>query len=125
MKDLTEVLLEFGEVPEKVVRGTLLGLTSRIVKRSPVDTGRFRNNWQATVGSPATGQKTGTDKTGESAVGEARAAVNKLQMGQDFYLSNNLPYAHRLEFGWSKQAPNGMLRLSIAELQQRMNEAGK
>lgn len=125
MKDLTEALLEFGEVPEKVVRGTLLGLTSRIVKRSPVDTGRFRNNWQASTGTPATGQVQGTDKTGNKAVDAARTQVNKLEMGQDFYLSNNLPYAHRLEFGWSKQAPSGMLRLSIAELQQRMNEAGK
>jgi len=125
MKDLTEVLLEFGEVPEKVVRGTLLGLTNRIVKRSPVDTGRFRNNWQASTGTPETGQVQGTDKTGNKAVDAARTQVNKLEMGQDFYLSNNLPYAHRLEFGWSKQAPNGMLRLSIAELQARMNEAGK
>ena len=125
MKDLTDVLLEFGEVPEKLVRGTLLGLTSRIIKRSPVDTGRFRNNWQATTNAPAAGQVQGSDKTGNKAVDAARTQVNKLQMGQDFYLSNNLPYAHRLEFGWSKQAPNGMLRLSIAELQQRMNEAGK
>ena len=125
MKDLTEALLEFGEVPEKVVRGTLLGLTNRIVKRSPVDTGRFRNNWQASTGTPATNQVQGTDKTGNKAVDAARTQVNKLEMGQDFYLSNNLPYAHRLEFGWSKQAPSGMLRLSIAELQQRMNEAGK
>jgi hypothetical protein len=125
MKDLTEALLEFGEVPEKVVRGTLLGLTNRIVKRSPVDTGRFRNNWQASTGTPATGRVQGTDKTGNKAVDAARTQVNKLEMGQDFYLSNNLPYAHRLEFGWSKQAPSGMLRLSIAELQQRMNEAGK
>lgn len=125
MKDLTEALLEFGEVPEKLVRGTLLGLTNRIVKRSPVDTGRFRNNWQASTGTPATGQVQGTDKTGNKAVDAARTQVNKLEMGQDFYLSNNLPYAHRLEFGWSKQAPSGMLRLSIAELQQRMNEAGK
>lgn len=125
MKDLTEALLEFGEVPEKLVRGTLLGLTSRIIKRSPVDTGRFRNNWQATTNAPATGQVQGQDKTGNKAADAARTAVNKLEMGQDFFLSNNLPYAHRLEFGWSKQAPNGMLRLSIAELQQRMNEASK
>ena len=138
MKDLTDVLLEFGEVPEKLVRGTLLGLTSRIIKRSPVANpstwknprkghvgGRFRGNWQATVGAPAAGVLDSKDRAGDKTVDAARTQINKLQMGQNFYLSNNLPYSHRLEFGWSGQAPNGMLRLSIAELQQRMNEAGK
>ena len=125
MKNLTDAILEFGKVPEQLVRGTLFGLTSRIIKRSPVDTGRFRNNWQASTGTPETTQKTGAIRSEEQVVAEARAAVNKLEMGQDFYLSNNLPYAYRLEYGWSKQAPSGMLRVSIAELQQRMNEAAK
>jgi hypothetical protein len=30
-------------------------------------------------------------------------------------ISNNEPYAYRVEFGWSTQAPNGMLRVTILE----------
>lgn len=37
-------------------------------------------------------------------------------------LSNDKPYAHRVEFGWSSQAPEGMLRKSIAEFPKIVNE---
>lgn len=125
MKDWTQATLEFAGIPERVIRGTLFGVASRIIKRSPVDTGRFRNNWQASVNSPATGVTTATDKTGNASVQEASALINKFQIGSTFYLTNNLPYANRLEFGWSKQAPSGMVRITVAEIEQRMKEALK
>jgi hypothetical protein len=125
MKDWTTATLEFAEYPEKVVRGTLFGLTNRIVKRSPVDTGRFRNNWQASVNSINTATTPTADRSGSQAINKARGTINALKMGSTFYLSNNLPYAKRLEYGWSKQAPSGMIRLSVAELQARMKEADK
>jgi hypothetical protein len=124
-KSWTEATLEFAGIPEKIVRGTLLGLTSRIVKRSPVDTGRFRNNWNASINSMNQTTTETVDRSGASAINKARATINALEMGSTFYLSNNLPYSQRLEYGWSDQAPSGMLRISVAELQARMNEANK
>lgn len=125
MKDWTQATLEFAGIPEKVIRGTLFGLAGRIIKRSPVDTGRFRNNWQASVNTINTATTNSVDRSGASSISEARKTIESLKMGGTFYLSNNLPYARRLEYGWSKQAPNGMLRRSVAELQARMNEANK
>lgn len=125
MKDWTQATLDFAGIPEKIVRGTLYGLTNRIVKRSPVDTGRFRNNWQASVNTINTATTESVDRSGSGAINKARGTINRLEMGSTFYLSNNLPYAQRLEYGWSKQAPSGMLRISVAELQARMNEANK
>ena len=124
-KNWTQATLEFAGIPEKIVRGTLLGLTSRIIKRSPVDTGRFRNNWNASINSMNQTTTETVDRSGASAINKARATINTLEMGSTFYLSNNLPYAQRLEYGWSDQAPRGMLRISVAELQARMNEANK
>ncbi len=124
-KNWTQATLEFAGIPEKIVRGTLLGLTSRIIKRSPVDTGRFRNNWNASINSMNQTTTETVDRSGASAINKARATINTLEMGSTFYLSNNLPYAQRLEYGWSDQAPSGMLRISVAELQARMNEANK
>lgn len=125
MKDWTQATLEFAGIPERVIRGTLFGVASRIIKRSPVDTGRFRNNWQASVNSPAVGVSTATDKTGNRAVQEASGLINSFQMGSTFYLTNNLPYANRLEYGWSDQAPSGMVRITVAEIEQRIKEAAK
>ena len=125
MKDWTQATLEFAGIPDRVIRGTLFGVASRIIKRSPVDTGRFRNNWQASVNSPAVGFTPAMDKTGNKAVQEASGLINSFQMGSTFYLTNNLPYANRLEYGWSNQAPSGMVRITVAEIEQRIKEAAK
>jgi hypothetical protein len=40
------------------------------------------------------------------------------------FLTNNLPYALRLEYGWSKnQAPAGMVGLAVAEFQSIVRDA--
>jgi len=103
------------DYPEKIVRGTLLGMSSKIIKRSPVDTGRFRNNWMPTIGSPSNAQTEKADPSGAAAQSNVAQAVKNFEMGQTFYLTNNLPYANRLEFGYSQQAPQGMLRITAAE----------
>lgn len=106
---------------DKVMRGTLLGLTTRIIVRSPVDTGRFRNNWFASFGSPSSKTTGSADKSGSKAMAATQAAIGELQAGQTFYLTNNLPYSLPLEYGSSKQAPNGMLRISVAEVQRAID----
>jgi hypothetical protein len=40
------------------------------------------------------------------------------------YLQNSLPYALRLENGWSKQAPGGVLALTVNELEAIANSLG-
>ena len=34
-------------------------------------------------------------------------------MGGVFFVGNNLPYAYRLETGYSKQAPSGLVGLTV------------
>jgi hypothetical protein len=43
--------------------------------------------------------------------------------GLVFYLTNNVPYAQRIEDGWSRQAPNGLVALTAVEFQQIVDEA--
>ena len=94
----------------------------RILKRSPVETGRFRGNWQFTFNSPAMGQLANTSPPNA----ELMNAANNLEAGTVFYMTNNLPYAERLEFGYSNQAPAGMVRVTLQELEQVLQiEAGK
>jgi hypothetical protein len=35
--------------------------------------------------------------------------------GKIYYIVNNLPYAQRLDDGWSSQAPAGIIGLALAE----------
>ena len=108
--------------PETVMRSVTLKLFSAIIKASPVDTGRFRGNWQTTGVTPATGLIAGVDPTGNKAVNSAATFITNAPGWDTFTLTNNLPYAERLEYGWSKQAPTGIVRINVVRFQQLINE---
>lgn len=109
--------------PELVVRQVTIKLYSAIIMASPVDTGRFRMNWQATVDNPATGMLIGDDPSGSRAIGRISQFVASSTKWDEFRLTNNLPYAERLEFGWSQQAPSGMVRVTVSRFQRLIDEA--
>ena len=94
-----------------VLRKFSADLLTRIVARSPVDTGRFRAGWAAAgdalgVHVPR-GVRGGTDGFYEEDLTSDRMSVR---------IVNDVPYGIYLEYGWSKQAPLGMVRISMAEL---------
>jgi len=113
--DIARVIAKLEAAPGRLKRGLLLEATGRIVDRTPVDTGRARGNWQASSGQPVEGVLDRLDPGGTVAV-QAAAQVRAVD-GEDLYLVNNLPYIKRLEDGWSQQAPQGMVALTVAELQ--------
>ncbi len=47
------------------------------------------------------------------------------QKGTYATVSNDQPYAHPVEYGWSTQAPNGMMRVTLKEWQQIINETAR
>jgi hypothetical protein len=106
-----------------VVRKVALEMFTRVILKSPTDTGRFRGNWQVAIGSIPSGTLALDDKAGTATIAKVQAEVLKLEAGQVIYLTNSLPYATRLEYGWSNQAPNGMVRLTIMEWNQVVSGA--
>ncbi len=129
---------------DKVVRKTWLDMCTRIIQRSPVDTGRFATNWQFGVNVRPEGTKRSFLPTGENkgivwrgkkvwvpkgdaqanAIATLTAAVAGAKYGTVCYFVNNLPYGPRLEFdAWSKQAPAGMVGVTIVEFQQFVDNA--
>lgn len=106
-----------------VVRKVALDLFKRVIMKSPVDTGRFRGNWQVAIGSIPAGTLQIDDKAGTATIAKVTAATMRLQAGQVITLVNNLVYARALEYGHSKQAPNGMVRLTVTEYGAIVNRA--
>lgn len=101
---------------------SIVGLMDRIVERSPVDTGLFRGNWQVRVNGKPVGPIEREDKQalgspmGASERGAAEANLSGFKIGDHVWITNELPYAQRLEYeGWSNQAPHGQLRLARLE----------
>lgn len=120
--DVSKFVEKAKKNPEKVMRQVSIKLFSAIIKTSPVDTGRFRMNWMASGGIPAPGITDATDKSGNKATGNATSFVLNASDWREFTLTNNLPYAQRLEYGWSQQAPAGVVRTNVSRFQQLINE---
>ncbi len=113
---------------EETSRAAIVQLNKDIILGTPVDKGAARGGWIASVGSPS-GGKGSPSKSGGGAIGRANSVTNKA-IGKVYYLTNNVVYIRKLEFGgytskaetektirgFSKQAPHGMVRTAMAKL---------
>jgi len=98
-----------------VVRKIALDLFKRVIMKSPVLSGRFRGNWQVAIGMIPAGTLALDDRDGSATIARVTADTLDVKAGEIIYLVNNLSYSRRLEFGYSKQAPTGMVRTTILE----------
>ena len=107
----------------RVARKITLDAFSGCIMMSPVDTGRFRGNWQTAVGQEPSGTVDLLDPSGNVVIAKVSGAVAGMQIGDVVYMVNNLPYAQPLEDGSSSQAPNGMVKLTVQRFQPIAQEA--
>lgn len=104
------------------VRSAVFRALYRIIDRTPIDTGRARAAWNCgfSAGSdvPAAGEYRGdalslANEAVEN-IGGITGGAAKLS-GDTIYIYNNVEYIEALEAGHSRQAPAGMVALSMAE----------
>lgn len=85
--------------------------------------GRFRANWMLGIGQVNTTTTEEKDAGGTATVARIAAAMQDQKAGGVFYVTNSLPYAQRLEYeGWSSQAPNGMVRITMEWLPRALEQ---
>lgn len=105
---------------DKIFRYACVLVSQGVVMPSPVDTGRFRANWMFGNGSVNPDTSAPPDPSGAATLGRIQAQIGQAIAGDVVYITNSLPYAQRLEMGWSKQAPSGMVRVTMADLPARI-----
>lgn len=123
--DLKRLCDAAGDKAEMVVRKAALDLGGQMLERSPVDSGRFRNNWATSVGAMSTATGASADPSGDTARTLLQQQVAGWKPGQTIWIVNNLPYAYRLEHGWSQQAPAGMVRLAVQNYAEAVAKAAR
>lgn len=138
--DPNEFMLRISRIATKAVpealndikRKVAIDVFSQVVVATPIDTGRARSNWMTSVGAPISAER-GTNNV-QSALSEIKKVVASSPLEQDIYCSNNSPYITRLEFGgygegpktaggYSRQAPAGMVRVTIRRFNEYFREA--
>lgn len=126
--DISKFTKKVEKNANNVFKATALQIFGRIIKMSPVGNpsiwkfpsasnyvgGRFRNNWNTNIGSPDLSANRNASASGKASTSEMRSESVKVKIGDVIYMTNNLPYAERLENGWSSQAPIGMVKTTIA-----------
>jgi hypothetical protein len=114
-KALKKFKVDSLEKAEAVFQKVALDMSRRIIMRTPVDTGRARANWQAGVNARPSTSAVSVDKSGRQTTSAVKGTASELKVGDVFSLVNNVAYIVPLEFGHSKKAPHGMVRITVAE----------
>lgn len=127
----------------RAMRYLAAGILRSLVAMAPVDTGRFRHNWQVSTDHPGAdevpfapmGQRAGQGgrhgwsekRMRRAGQAQAQAVIDRgmkvigaVTPGQSVNLFNNVPYATALEDGHSQQAPHGTVRVTLAAADQMM-----
>jgi len=98
-----------------VVRKISLDAYTRVTKKTPVLTGRAMANWNLSVGNI-------DDTTTQSVIPQTPMLPKNTGLDKAIYITNSLPYINRLEHGWSKKAPNGMVGVTMNEIELGMSK---
>jgi hypothetical protein len=138
--DLDKFAKKTSAKADLVVRKIVLDVGTALVMKSPVGDasywtsppppgyvgGRFRANWQYGDNEIPNGQLSAIDVNGGATIGAINNSLKPNATGKLHYLVNNLPYAQRLEDGWSRQCPpNGMVGLTVKEFRPIVSAAAK
>lgn len=120
-KEMRAIAKRMNKRVEDVAAETLIDTFTAIIERTPVDTGRLQGEWQTTLETPAAataGQRGKAQVTLE--------VISTIDEPDLYFFTNNMPYALRIEYGWSRvKAPEGMVRVSIAETQKTLRRLAR
>ena len=87
----------------KVIRFAVLELDARLKEGSPVDTGRFRGNWQISQNSKSVPNVFGPFQNNKglprSSLPPIRTNYRNEKAGNTYSIINNLPYAEAVTYG--------------------------
>ena len=95
-RSFDEVALMQRHRLEQAIDGLVTETLVTVRARTPIDTGNARAGWE-------------------------RFPPGTSEPGTQQWIFNNVPYIVVLEYGHSRQAPNGMARITAAESQGRMD----
>lgn len=140
MQDFTKALQDWtAEVKATmngIFRDVVIDIGRSVVRLSPVDTGHFRGNWQLTIDNEESGELSREDISGSVTIADIVNKAGTLTAGQVAYIVNHVEYGYDLEYGtyfgptakvtpegFSRQAPEGVLRITAARFSEIVNEA--
>jgi hypothetical protein len=112
--DIQKVQVHLVQNATQVLVLLMAEVDARLKMKSPVLSGRLRASWTIGIGQLDTSVAPEVPPAGSIATPEPR--IPAITLGSTIYHGNSLPYARRIEYGYSKKAPAGMVRVTAAEI---------
>lgn len=135
--DIAAFAKKAGVNANQVVRKVVMDIGTSVVEKTPVGDatywqspppkgyvgGHARANWSHSMGILDQKEFADIDKSGGASVSRIAQSLSSTPAGQVHFIQNSLPYIQRLEDGWSRQAPYGMVSTTVVEFQNFVNQA--
>ena len=130
-RSLAKYVKKVDKVGTKGIRSVALTASKLLMTKSPVDEGVFRANWQ--VGVNTINRSVDMDAGGNqskfsvdgSTLSRHNSVIGSVDIGDSINISNSMPYAMRLEHGWSDQASAGMVTVTLIEIKNELDRQNK
>lgn len=124
--DLGAQIREYAKVINRridyVHRNLGIMLFTSVVYSTPVDTGLARGSWWPSKVEPVLGGEQRYDKDGSAVIRDIQAVCMSAKLTDVLFMMNNVEYIGELEYGWSDQAPEGMVRINVARMRRMIKE---
>ena len=104
-----------GVAIDEAVRKIAFDAFRMVTKKTPVDTGRAKGNWNVSVDSVNSSINEEATSTGKGRPGHA-PDIKKGDGLKPIFITNSLDYIEDLENGTSQQAPHGMVAITVNEI---------
>lgn len=114
---------------EKSTKDSIFSVFKEVVQRTPIDSGYLQGNWRMRRGSPS-GRSLPPKVRGVkynregSVLANGRKVINNWRFDkEELHIANDTDYAGVVEYvsGFSKYAPAGMLRVSLAKFDAKLS----
>jgi len=107
---------QIQEGTEAAVRQAARDFIRSVVPATPVDTGKARGNWRATLAvAPPVDEIDRLSPDGSESIRLAVNRINRFKAGKQLHIFNNVSYLVYLNNGWSQQAPAGFIERALMD----------
>jgi len=135
--DISNFTKKCSDNSDQLARKVVLEVGKSVIEKTPVGDasywqspapkgyvgGHARGNWSHSEGALDTKEFDVVDPSGNTSNARILSSVPGKAGGKVHFIQNSVPYIQRLEDGYSRQAPNGMVGLTVIEFQSIFNKA--
>lgn len=114
-KEIGEWTRLVSEQHDFILTNATQRVASNLANLSPVNEGEYVADWDVAVGNYPADTEQAPDLKKNKTKRRLRQGVDNLKMGDVVFFENNDPVSIRLEYGYSKQAPQGVVRLTVRQ----------